>query len=101
MRGDEMAYKIRYDFFEPKSNAQYDQKGLKKIVKVIFIAAIILLLLLPTYKRGVLKEWLIPGNADVTVQAAESLVSNLRNGTAFKDAIVVFCKEIIENEALY
>ena len=93
-----MGYKIRYDSFGPKSCVRKYQNVKKKTMKLVFLVVLSLLLLLPAYKSGVLKELLIPGDTAVTEQAAENLVANLKDGLAFKDAVVVFCSEIIGNE---
>lgn len=48
----------------------------------------------------VLQEALLPGDAAVTRQALENMADNLKAGEAIGDAVVVFCREIVDGAQL-
>lgn len=48
----------------------------------------------------VLQEVLLPGDAAVTRQALVNMADNLRAGEAIGDAVVVFCREIMDSAQL-
>lgn len=50
--------------------------------------------------RASLQEFLLPGDNAVTAQALENMVEHLRAGEAIGDAVVVFCREIIDGTQL-
>ena len=92
-----MSYKIRY-----KPAVKMEKKiGLvlrNHRVKFAVAAGSILLLIFVVYNCGdTLREFLIPGDTDVTEAAFSELGNNLRDGVSVKDALTVFCLEIIEN----
>ncbi len=47
-----------------------------------------------------LQEVLLPGDAAVTRQALVNMADNLRAGEAIGDAVVVFCREIVDGAQL-
>lgn len=96
-----MGYKIRYDAFMPKAGTYKCNQRKKRIIKWIITGILVLGLLVPAYRKGFLKELLIPGDSVVTQQAIENMVANIKDGATIQDAIVAFCEEVIENEKLY
>lgn len=44
----------------------------------------------------VLQEVFLPGDAAVTRQALANMAENLKEGEAIGDAVVVFCREIVD-----
>lgn len=97
-----MAYEIQYS---PQFKKQYphkkdSHKTGNKMLTIIVIAILILTLLNPGY-RSIARELLIPGKADVTVEAAETMAQNLRNGASLKDAVSSFCVEILDSANVY
>ncbi len=54
------------------------------------------------WSRGqeILQELLWPGDPETTQQALETFVTQLRYGEPMKDAIELFCLEILENESI-
>lgn len=97
-----MAYKIQYS---PQFGAQYPEK-MKRQSSWKWIAGIVLTLLMigilvnPNY-RSIVKEILIPGDAEVTVKAVETLAQNLKDGVSIQNAVTAFCAEILDNAKIY
>lgn len=88
-------------YYEPDKNDKYPVSAKPKQGKNgLRVIGIILAILLFTgairYKKE-LAAWLIPGNDEITVQAAEDLLTNMRDGVPIGEAITVFCEEIIDN----
>ncbi len=88
-----MAYKIQYS---EDSAGRYPQNakhepfkyGRWVLLLILFAGALWLRL------NGI-PDFLIPGDPAVTRQAASAMMENLHSGTAFGDAVTVFCKEIL------
>ena len=89
-----MAYKIQYS---PENQARYPITNRHKRWNWsrFVIPAIILAAMLWVRFNGV-PDIMIPGNPEVTRSAASELLVNLSDGVAVKDAVTVFCKEIID-----
>jgi len=93
-----MAYNIQYSLhyrekYPPKKG---NTRILKKILAglLLFSATVLLYKL---HQEGILREFLIPGDADITVAAMEALANDLKYGIPFKDAVTAFCIEILEH----
>ena len=43
----------------------------------------------------VLRRWLMPGDAEITEAALETLAENLQQGVNLRQAVTAFCKEIL------
>lgn len=43
-----------------------------------------------------LADWIYPGDAEVTRQAFHQMALQLRAGESVKDAVMVFCREILD-----
>lgn len=50
--------------------------------------------------RMALWQWMLPGDGVVTAEALGELVTNLREGESFGEAVSVFCREIIAHGAV-
>lgn len=50
--------------------------------------------------REVMEEALLPGDVTVTRQALVHMAENLRSGEAIGDAVVVFCREIVDGSGI-
>ncbi len=50
--------------------------------------------------RLVLRDFLVPGDPDVTLHGLEVLTQELRDGESFSDAVTAFCREVIDGAAL-
>ena len=93
-----MSYQIAY----PGTNhmeQNYTQRTKKnKIFPVVVILCVtILAVLVYTLGLDAVSSFLIPGNDAVTVAAFEQMQADLKGGMPVKDAVTVFCKEIIES----
>ncbi len=88
-------------YYEPDKNDKYpvsaNPKQGKNGLRVIGIILAILLFAGAIRYKKELTAWLIPGNDEITVQAAEDLLTNMRDGVPIGEAITVFCEEIIDN----
>ena len=72
------------------------RKGKSSLKMIIFIILICLLLYNANYSN--LWSKLNLGNPAVTRSAAEKFTDEIQNGTPFRDAFTVFCKEIINGD---
>lgn len=91
-----MGYRVSYDLVSaPKVRRN------KKWTGIAAIAVICVLLICATvFKTAALpwiRDFLIPGDPDVTATALTELVNDLRDGVSFTDAVTTFCREIISN----
>lgn len=96
-----MGYRVEYGPKEPKK----ESKIWKQIRMQLLTAAFLLMFCLgvrETWPAGTakLKEFLLPGQPAVTETALQNFVANLKEGSDIRDAITVFCEEIIENAQL-
>lgn len=48
-------------------------------------------------RAGAFRNFWIPGDPEVTVRAAETMVDSLRAGGDAQEAVTAFCREILEN----
>ena len=92
-----MAYQIIYD---PDLKSKYPAKRNNKpvgqyIVAFVLFAAITVLLCHPPV-RYVLKNFLLPGDPDITLSASQKLVETLKNGNTVRDSVMAFCMEILD-----
>ena len=69
--------------------------------KIIFIITMLILCTALIWGReGTIREFIIPGNPGITEAAFINLVTDLREGEKFGDAITTFCREIIDNNGI-
>lgn len=87
-----MGYKIRYG---PRIPAE-KKRGSWQFIAVIVLAAAITLLCVDIWNG---RQWLLPGDPQITAQALDTMVDSLRAGGSVGEAITCFCREIIENAA--
>lgn len=62
---------------------------------VLAVCAVLVVLCLQAPVREVIRDFLIPGDPDVTQSAFSQMVSDIRAGESFSDAVTVFCQEIL------
>ena len=86
-----MGYTIQY---EPEKSKKYPIRN-RNWTKVVVIALLIVVMLGVGLRSG----WLIPGDPEVTIDAFEEMVVNLREGERVKDAVTVFCIEVLESSS--
>lgn len=92
-----MAYRIRYG--PPQKGERGGRILDKKIVPFILVALLIVAAALGVSNPTV-KEYLIPGNPEVTEAALIDFIDDIKQGAAFGDAMTAFCREIIDNAAI-
>ena len=92
-----MGYRIEYD--GEVVHWKQERMQLHRIVCYTLICFLIFAAL--TYLAWpagwqVLEQWIYPGDAMVTKSALTHMARNLRNGEQLADAVVTFCREIID-----
>ena len=93
-----MAYTIQYEGqienrFKQNS---HDRLLAKKLLFAIAVVSLVLLLMIPAVRIALL-DLLVPGDRAVTTHAVQELVTDLKDGQAFREAFEDFCIEILEN----
>ena len=83
-----MGYRIVYGSPEKK------KLSTKRILMILCSVAVAALMLLPAGRRA-LRELIIPGDAEVTASAVQTLVSDLGEGENLGDAVTAFCREVL------
>ena len=93
-----MAYKIQY---APENTKRYPQ--VKKRTKYSYIRLCFIVCALAAaawIKLHGIPDFLIPGDPTVTKEAAALMVDELKVGASLRDAITVFCKEILHGAGI-
>ncbi len=91
-----MGYRIEYDKLgKLPQPARKHRKG-------VFAVILVLLLVcgaIAVKSAGLdwVKEFLIPGDPEITAAALDTLVEDLRSGEGLAEAVRAFCQEIIDN----
>lgn len=91
-----MGYRIAYENIGKRRDKP--KRSWRSVMAVSCVAALLTGAI--TIKSVGLKwvqEILIPGDPAVTAAALEEMVSDLRQGTSFVDAVTAFCQEIINH----
>lgn len=93
-----MGYLIRYN---PEQNKRYPIKLRKrsspKRIAVITMICLILLGLMRMIRSDSLKAWLMPGDGQITETAFNLMITDIKEGKGFGDAVTTFCLEILEH----
>ena len=88
-----MAYKIQYS---PDSSEQYPTcVGKTKKRFGGWVVAFFLLGAVLWVRANGIPECLIPGDPTVTKQAAQTFLTLMQEGEPLRDAVTVFCKEVL------
>lgn len=91
-----MSYQIRYTgACVVKQNKKYRKPNLKLAIAICSALLFIGLLQIES-----VRNFLIPGNPEVTKSAFKSFTQELRAGEKLSDAAAVFCRQIIESDAV-
>ncbi len=91
-----MSYKIQYDITK-SNNIKWIDTGKRKRKIVIFSFLLLVFFgIIALRNLEFLQELLFPGDAAVTRSAMDTLISNIKDGQSFSNAITVFCQEIID-----
>lgn len=93
-----MGYRI--DYGQP-SDRKYPLPSGKSRLPALISAALALFALLTNLYwpagREALKALLIPGDADITLEAFSEMLNTVREGEDVQDAVAAFCREILDN----
>lgn len=96
-----MGYRIDY------STGQAKKKKLSALNKTAaakasgVIAVVLLLTVLLSIGGPQIKDFLIPGNPEITESALQEMAADIQEGEGFRDAFAAFCQKIIDGAALY
>lgn len=88
-----MAYRIQYTPEDSHRFPQTQNKAIfpwKRLFTLMFILASIVYL-----KFHGIPDFLIPGDPEITVPAAQAMISDLKAGESLDNALTAFCLEII------
>ena len=97
IRGDGLGYKIRYTSCKVWDDAaSITYKPRKKLVCLFVGIACVAIFAMMLHHKDAVLDLLVPGDLPTTVAAWQTLLANLRSGTPAKEAITVFCTEILE-----
>ena len=93
-----MSYYVEYN---PKQEKRYPLKRKKNDTFVWRIIAGILLscALIYCFSTENIRQFLIPGDPDTTVQATSELLESIANGADWNDAFTAFCQTVVTNGA--
>lgn len=93
-----MGYSIQYgkEMIKIQHPSKMSYKS-KFLVTCLLISCIIIVFLSLTGGIDCMKQYILPGDADVTKAALNTLVSNLKNGEPIDGAVTAFCQEIYAN----
>ena len=97
-----MAYRIEYTK-TPNAYHSADRPGPRAASRTAGVFLAFLLLVQTFWPDGqqFLRELLIPGDAETTIQAVEVFADELRCGEPFSVAAEVFCREILTDADLH
>ena len=88
-----MGYRIDYQSVGKAKK----QKKRHHPVLIVFFCLLTVLLLNTVLKdqRALLLKIIFPGDAAVTVASLENMLTQLKAGAPFQDALLVFCRQVI------
>lgn len=100
MGGDCLGYKIHYGIHTYKkiinSNGRRQYRRILSVVTATIIAAVVILCVV--YWDSFTK-WLLPGDYQTTIDAFRKFTVSIKSGTQAREAIEVFCRDIIDYAA--
>lgn len=96
-----MGYSIQYGTSGKLEESWHaNKKKIKrKIAAAVLVCAAVLALLFSGSVEAV-RDFLVPGNPEITKAAFAQFTENIRQGNNVSDAIYTFCREIIENASI-
>ena len=89
-----MAYQLEYAFQEFKKNPIKKQNNLHTILISLLLTAAVIC----SQFGGAILEAMILGKSNHIQSAASQMVTHLREGMTFDEAVYVFCEEITNEE---
>lgn len=92
-----MSYRIKYD---TESNKRYPENKIRKPVhlKSIFLVMLALVVILVMIQYNLI-YYILPGDPVVTMNAAEGLIEDIRDGDPVKKAINCFIETVLNDES--
>ncbi len=96
-----MAYRITYGEEPPHPHSM--TPGKSRILPMSAAFFLLFLLLTGTFwpeGRATLENFLLPGDPQVTRLAISHMIDDLKDGEAPGDALVTFCREVIDGASL-
>ncbi len=93
-----MSYRVVYGSFHRDQPVKAKKPRSRGAVAAV-IVAVLVFGAMTVRLRGLpwVKEFLLPGDPEVTAMALEGLVQDLREGDTFGEAVTAFCREIMEH----
>lgn len=92
-----MAYKIHYDpSLKLKYPAKRKNQPIRRYISAFALLAVIMTLLYHPGVRQRIKNFLIPGDPEVTLSAGRELVYDIKAGNTVRESVMAFCKEILD-----
>lgn len=97
--GDGMGkgYTIEYEGTKRYPVSTRRKYGVFQFIGLLFISLITVAVLLFPQARQSLRSFLIPGDDQITINAADELIDRLHNGENTQEALVTFCRMILED----
>ncbi len=92
-RGDPMGYRIDYQSVSKAKKAK--KRHLPFWILSACLLAVLLLNTVLKDQRSMLIKLLFPGDAAVTMASLENMLTQLKAGAPFQDALLVFCRQVI------
>lgn len=93
-----MGYRIEYG---PTEEKMRKSSGMVRRLQVLTAAFLLLFILLvrQAWPEGTakLREFLLPGEPSVTQAAFGDLLTDIREGSPFREALTAFCQQVIDN----
>lgn len=89
-----MAYQMRYEEQHGIRVPSVKKKSfsIKRLILICVITACVIALMIPS-----VRDYLIPGDAQVTKAAAGHMVKQIQKGEGVVEAFAEFCQQIIQN----
>lgn len=96
-----MAYRIDYSTGQPKRQklSALNKTAATKVSGII--AAFLLLAVLVSLGGEQIKDFLLPGDPEITETALQEMAVDIREGEGFRDAFTAFCQKIIDGAEIY
>ncbi len=92
-----MSYYVEYD---PELSSRYPVSPKKRGVayKICILIILLVVIMLGCLTQSGVRDFLIPGDPEITVQATADLLEQIKSGTPWVDALATFCETVIGGE---
>ncbi len=93
-----MSYRIEYEGASVGKNTCDAKRKTGPWMKGIYVLIVLCVVFFILFgNMEAVESIFIPGNPEITKAAFSSFTGDLQAGSTFKDALITFCREIIEN----